>query len=112
MESENWECIFENENEDWYEKFISIVLRFYEASFPLVKVSRKRLKDKLWLTLGLKISFKTKNKRYRLSLKKPGAEYVERYKRYKNLLRICLHKAEVRYYNDMFKNNKNSTHNL
>ena len=81
MESENWECIFENENEDWYEKIISIVLRFYETSFPLVKVSRKRLKDKPWLTLGLKISIKTKNKMYRLSLKKPGAEYVERYKK-------------------------------
>ena len=88
MESENWEGLFENENENWYAKFVFIVLRFYETSFPLVKFSRKRLRDKPWLTLGLKISIKTKNKIYRFSLRKPGAEYVERYKKYKNLLRI------------------------
>ena len=83
MESNNWEGIFENEDEDWYAKFISIVLRFYETSFPSVQVSRKRLKDKPWLILGLKISTQTKNKTYRLSLK-TGTKYVERFKKYKN----------------------------
>ena len=50
------------------------------------------------------MSIKTKNEMYRLSIIQSGAEYVEKYKKYKNLLRICLHKAEVRYYNDMTTN--------
>ena len=50
MASENQEGIFEDENEEWYAKFISIVLRSYKPSFPLFQVSRKCLKDKTWLT--------------------------------------------------------------
>lgn len=112
MESENWQLIYRDENEDWYSRFINTVLRIYESSFPLVKVSRSRFKDKPWLTCGLKISIKTKNKMYRISLKRPQTVNMEKYKRYKLLLRKCLKQAEIEYYNNLFENNKQSTFNL
>ena len=55
MESENWDDMF-TQDTDWYTKFIQIVREKFENSFPLVQVSRKRMKDKPWITKGLKIS--------------------------------------------------------
>ena len=112
METENWERLYHNDLQDWYSGFIGVIIRNYESTFPLVKVSKARWSDKPWLTKGLKISIKTKNKLYRRSTMNPGPEIVNRYRRYKNLLRICLKTAEIQYYNKLFENNKNSTFNL
>ena len=112
METENWERLYHNDLQDWYSGFIGVIIRNYESTFPLVKVSKARWSDKPWLTKSLKISIKTKNKLYRRSTMNPGPEIVNRYRRYKNLLRICLKTAEIQYYNKLFENNKNSTFNL
>ena len=37
-----------------YDNFIDTVEQSYERCFPLQKVSRKRFKDKPWITSGLK----------------------------------------------------------
>ena len=107
MESENWEQIYQDEDDDFYTNFVTIVLRIYNPCFPLVRVSRKR-----WLTKGLKTSIKTKHRLYALSLNKPKPENTTKYKTYRNLVQKCLKTAEVRYYNEMFDNHRNSTINL
>ena len=45
MEAENWNEIY-SEGGDYYTKFITVVLRIFQQSFPVVRVSRKRWRDK------------------------------------------------------------------
>ena len=68
--------------------------------FPLKKVSKKILKfiSKPWLTKGLKISIKTKNK-LNFKLRKKYTEKAERYfRRYRNILTKVKKKAFHSYY--------------
>ena len=46
MDSGNLEQIFQDENEDFYSNFMTVVLLIYDSYFPLVRVSRKRWNDK------------------------------------------------------------------
>ena len=93
MESVNWERIYQDEDDDFYTNFVTVVLRIYNSCFPLVRVSRKRWNDKPWLTKGLKTSIKTKHRLYALSLNKPKPENITKYKTYRNLLQKCLKTA-------------------
>ena len=70
MESEEWDDIYSGDG-DYYNKFITVVLRIFQQSFPVVRVSRKRWKDKPWMTKSLKISIKHKNKLYKACLVHP-----------------------------------------
>ena len=78
MESEKWDDIYFGDG-DYYNKFISVVLRIFQQSFPVVRVSRKRWKDKPWVTKSLKISIKHKNKLYKACLVHPSEQKHERY---------------------------------
>ena len=69
MTNENWDIIF-IQGTDWYTNFIKLVRNKFEASFPLVKVSRQRIKDKPWITKELKMSIKEKNRLYCVYFKK------------------------------------------
>ena len=57
----NWEEIYTPAG-DWYSAFIEKVKYFHNISFPLVQISRARIKDKPWITTGLKQSIRTKNR--------------------------------------------------
>ena len=64
----DWDSLYLPET-DWYTAFISTVKRIYEMSFPLVHMSRSRIKDKHWVTNGLKQSIRNNNKLYRLIIR-------------------------------------------
>ena len=107
MESENWEDMF-TEDTDWYTKFIQIVREKFENSFPFVQVSRKRMKDKPWITKGLKISIRKCHRLYKQTFTDVNIHTKEAYKKYKNLLRKCLRITENNYYMRIFDNAKQS----
>ena len=111
MGRENWNDIYTGDG-DYYSKFITVVLRIYQQSFPIVRVSRKRWQDKPWMTKALKTSIKRKNKLYKTYLVQPGNSIHNKYKTYKNILRKCLKEAEINYYEELFDNHKNSVYNL
>ena len=69
-----WEEIY-TPTGDWYSAFIEKVKYFYNISFPLVQISRARIKDKPWITTGLKQSIRTKNRLYRDSIRKSKLNY-------------------------------------
>ena len=102
MESENWDDMF-TEDTDWYTKFIQIVREKFENSFPLVQVSRKRMKDKPWITKGLQ-------KCHRLY--KQTFTDVNIHTKYKNVLRKCLRITENNYYMRIFDDAKQSAYAL
>ena len=111
MTTENWNDKYMDSKDDWYPTFVNTVLRIFEQSFPLLQLSRQRVKDKPWITKGLKISIKHKNWLYKSLLWRLGRQRLE-YNTYKKVLRRCLKEAETKYYQDVFDSNKNSVYNI
>ena len=112
MQSQNWNEIYNDTGEESYVKFISAVYNAYQHAFPLVRVSRKRWRDKPWLIKALKYSIKHKNSIYKEYILHQNGLYKTKYNVYKNCLGKCLLEAENNYHNDLFENNKNSVFNL
>ena len=104
--------IYNDTGEESSDKFISAVHNIYQQSFPLLRVSRKRWRDKPWLTKALKISIKHKNKLYKEFILHPDGLHKTKCNAYKNCLRKYLLEAEKNYYNELFENNKDSVFNL
>lgn len=111
MRNFNWELIYQP-NCDWYSIFVKNVQDIFHSSFPLVRISRKRNKDKPWITKELKTSIKENHRLFRISVEKQNENSTTRYKRYKNQLRIRTKQAEINYYQQLFENHKNSSFNL
>ena len=62
----NWQQLYALDDVNLaYLYFIDLITRSYHTCFPLVKLSRKQAKDKIWITPGLKLSSKHKNKLYK-----------------------------------------------
>ena len=85
----DWEQLFASED-DLYSKFIERLNSLYNECFPLRQLSRKRQRDKPWITKGLKISIKYKNKIYRKALAKSSEYIYARYTHYKKILERCI----------------------
>ena len=81
----NWNQVLNhnNGNQDCSE-FYKYFDRIYCESFPLVQISRKRYKDKPWITKGLLISILHKNRLYKESILNPNDSNIHRYNTYKN----------------------------
>ena len=82
--------------------FYQTITKAYNKSFPIVKLSRKRAKDRPWITSGLKSSIKKKHILYRrFLLDKSDKSHME-YKTYNNKLRTIIREAEISYYKKLF----------
>ena len=101
MRSVYWNGLYTAEI-DWYAAYMHKVTPIYNNSFPLVKLSRKRAKDKPWITTGLKRSTQENNKLYKISIRKGDYASKAAYNSYKRIYRRCLKQAETNYYNDIF----------
>ena len=88
--------------------YISVIEQSYERCFPLQKVSRKRFKDKPWITSGLKKFSIIKNKLYKrwILTRLPADE--DRYKTYRKLFRKTALDAETKYFKNKFDDKTNS----
>ena len=67
MQNVSWEVLY-TEGSAWYDNFINLVYIKFQQSVALVRISRKRVKDKPRVTKGIKISIKVKHRLYKLSL--------------------------------------------
>ena len=111
MQAENWPALY-SLDVDWYSNFISVIKHKFETCFPLVRVSRKRLKDRPWITAGLKSSIKKSHHLYRNTLYGNCPQMINKYKKYKVILRNCLKVAKQNYYCHLFDDTKQSAYNL
>ena len=65
LSSTAWDEILTSDDPDVLCKtFYRILTNAYERCFPLVRLSRKKAKDKPWITKGLRTSINHKNKLY------------------------------------------------
>ena len=77
-------------------------------SFPFKRLSRKRAKDKPWITTGLKESIKQKHLLYKKFIFNRSEENKVAYKIFKNKLRSLIRKAETDYYTNVFNSKTQS----
>ena len=98
--------------EDYYNKFVTAVTHIFQQSFPVVRVSRNRWHDKPWMTAALKASIKRKNLLYKAYLMHPSDKNRDEYNNWKNILRGVLKQAEIKYYENLFDEHKDSVYNM
>ncbi len=103
------DCADPNEG---YSLFMDKYCVAFEEAFPETRISRKRAKDKIWLTAGLKISIKHKNRLHRRFIKKPTQSNKAIYSKYKNKLTSLIRKCEKDYYSKLLTDNKNNIKNI
>lgn len=103
LQSLQWDQILNHDcYDDWYSIFISRIKSLYSRCFPLKRQSRARQKDKPWITKGLKISIKYKNRLYKKSIVKPTDHIRARYSQYNLTLKKCIKQAETNHYRRLF----------
>jgi hypothetical protein len=107
MLRENWTEIYNEKNPTAaLQGFLSRYSKHFEECFPLKRISRKRSKDKKWVTNGLLKCIHYKNKLYRSYLHNPSLANKVIYTKYRNALTKCLRKAEDSYYAKLIDDNK------
>ena len=114
LQALDWNSLFiETMNTDeMYECFTSIFTNCFEQSFPLKMVSKKRFKDKKWITTGLRVSIRHKERLYNKKIKKPTMSNIQNYKLYNKKLSQCITKAQDMYYIEIIGKNKDSAINM
>ena len=85
------------------------LVQAFNESFPLVQKSRKRAKDKKWITHGLKISIRHKNRLYKRKILSPTPHNKNKFKEYNMLLQESIKSAEENYYKALFNDTKDSS---
>ena len=78
----------------------------------MVTLSRKRIKDKPWLTKELKQSSKLNAKLYKKSLSSPDPSAVERYKAHNRIYKADPKRAEIEYHREIFDSRTTSIKEL
>ena len=79
-----------------YNNFISALTDSYDKSFPLCRISRKRFKDKKWVTQGIRKSSENKNRLYKAWMKSKDPTDKEKYRNYSKIFNNILYLAESR----------------
>ena len=103
----DWNISFDHNTQIAFSDF----QRKFQQSFTncIPKVSYKTKKRNIpWLTTGIIVSIKTKNKLYKKYLKSSTIENQHKYKVYKNKLDHILRIAEKKYYHQFLEDNKNN----
>ena len=96
-----------------YNCFIDKYQKLFNFCFPYKKLSRKKSKHKKWITRGLLVSIRHKNRLYKKYLDKPNNETRRvAYRRYSNKLTNILRLSEKHYYTQLLLKEKTSSHNL
>ena len=109
----NWNSVCnEQDATGAYDNFINIVNHAFENSFKPTRLSRKRSKDKRWITGALKRSSKVKNKLYRKWMFTRSMVDEVAYKKYRATFRKAAAEAETLYYREMFNSRTNSIKKL
>ena len=107
----NWdnEVMSCNDPNTAYNSFFCKLLKTYDKNFPLTRMSRRGLRDKKWITKGIKIASKRKNSLYLKWLKSRNPIDHLNYKKYKNIFTKISKAAETNYYKRVFNDISNNT---
>ena len=82
-----------------------VLLNLY---FPKVQQSRKKAKDKDWITDGIKRAMKHRNNLYQIQLVNSTPINVNNWKKYRNMLNKIIKNAQKEYYKNLIKQHSNN----
>jgi hypothetical protein len=84
--------------------FYSTITDIIDKHVPVKKLSKKQIKfySKTWITPGIKISIKTKNKLFKKYLNNKSPDCSHNYKLYRNRLTNLLRVSKEKYFNIYF----------
>ena len=109
-QNHNWNGIHDyNHIDEKFNYFQDSLKSIFNESFPLVRKSRKRAKDKKWMTSSILKSIRHKDRLYNKTIRSPSIDNTNNYKRYKTLLETTLKAAEENYYQNLFNDTKTAT---
>ena len=109
----DWSKLYESTDpEEALDEFYSIYNNIYESSFPLKTLSRKRSKDKDWITPELRHQMNVRNSLQKKSLLHPSEANKEAFRQIRNHVTNLLRKAEDNHYKTLIDNEKNNLKGL
>jgi hypothetical protein len=76
--------------------------------FPKVRQSRKKAKDKDWITDGIKRAIKHKNTLFQIQLTNGTPFYIDKWKKYRNMLNKIIKNTQQEYYKNLIKQYSNN----
>ena len=88
----------------FYEKMHAL-LNLY---FPKVRQSRKKAKDKDWITDGIKRAIKHKNTLFQIQLTNGTPFNIDKWKKYRNMLNKIIKNTQQEYYKNLIKQYSNN----
>ena len=91
------------------EKLIKVIQDSYNETFPLRKLSKRKMKrqKKPWMNYQILDMIKTKHKLFKKYLKNKTSENLDAYKAKRNKIKREIEKAKKQHYYTLFKNCKN-----
>jgi hypothetical protein len=104
----SWANVFNNDNDvnTMFKFFLNTYLMIFNHSFPCTKYFQN-LKNKTWLTTGIKISSAHKRELYKLNRINNNLESRRHYKKYCRILTEVIKTAKKQYYSNLILNSKN-----
>jgi len=95
-----------------YKSFIAEYKTIYDKTFTTVcKGTQKVMPKKIWMTQGLLVSCKRKNKLYLKSIKHPTEANIISYRKYRNKFKTLKNNMERQYYEREFAKNLHNSKN-
>jgi len=106
------ELYYYSDSNEAYNFFHNKLMESYNKSFPTVRLSRRRAKDKQWVTRGIKQSSNHKNKLYKKWKCSHNPVDEEKYKSYLRIFKKVTLAAQTAYYREKFDTRINSIKQL
>ena len=97
-----------NDANEIYKKFIDNFISIYNKYFPLIRMSRKRFKQKPYITKGILVSIKNKNLLYKKYLEHQTPLRENAYKRCRNMVVNLINKSETEYHRSLITKYNNN----
>ena len=91
-----------------YKTFFDKMHTLLDQYFPRVRQSRKKAKDKDWITDGIKRSIKQKHKLFKIQLINSTAENKEKWRKYRNMLDKIIKNTQREYYKNLISQYSNN----
>ena len=110
LRSECWEIVLSSHSaQTAYSSFVNTLSSYYDSSFPILEKKPSKRDTNQWITRGLKVSIKRKNKLYIQFKNRPTLQNNILYKQYKNKLRSLIDVAKKTHYERLISTNKNNS---
>ena len=95
-----------------YDVFSNNYIELLNKYFPYKRISRQKFKDKPYITSGIKVSIREKNKLYHKYLKNRSDVNEAAWKAYRNKVNTCIKIAETNYYRTILNDKNNNNANI